>query len=404
MFHLLACLALTPCFQEPAPEEPTAAAVAAAEDPWQDPSERFLPIRFGLLLDLFLAFTEKDDSDDAFNELRIRSARLHASAPVDEGTLAFVTLDLGDEGDGAEFTLREAALRIDRLALPGWPERFHLLIGQYYVDLGAWNTVLPGEFAAPQLDGFRRIYLGGNLAARGIAAHHLIPSRDLRLRWSLGFASELEGHDPDARDFGAPPPDGPDASGRAGFHNWAVTGRAEAVRFFADDRSARAGASVLYSPAELRTTALPGGAAIRDEERHFLGGLDFGYRRQFGPERAHQLTLELWLDDDHYRSVAPSVLRSERERGEALLYTYQHDAAWSLGGLWSRFDQPGPEAAADGHYHAIWSGHRLSDRNRVAIFLTHTNPGPGAQKWYTVGAQWTIELGARRAESRRDWN
>lgn len=403
MFHLLACLILAPRFQEPAADV-GAPAAAAAQNPWQDPFERAEPLRFGLLLDLFLAFTEKDDSDDAFNELRIRSARLHASAPVDEGTLAFATVDLGDAGDGAQFTLREAALRIDRLSGSAWPERFHLLIGQYYADLGAWNTVLPGEFAAPQLDGFRRIYLGGNLAARGIEAHHRVPLRDLRLRWSLGFASELEGHDLDAREFGAPAADGAPASGRAGFHNWAVTGRAEALRQFGGGRSARIGGSVLYSPAEIRTTTLPGDAVIRDEERHVLGGLDFGYRHQVGPERAHQLTLELWLDDNHYRTVAPSVLRTERERGEALLYTYQHDAAWSLGGLLSRFDEPGPDAADAGHYHALWSGYRISARNRVTIFLTHTNPGPGEQKWYTVGAQWTIELGTRRAESRRDWN
>ena len=378
--------------------------VEESQDPWQNPAQLLSPLEFGLMLDFFAAFTEKADSDEAYNEVRIRSARMHLRAPVDAHTQAWTTMDFGDTGSGAEFQLREAALRVDRLPLPGWPERFHLLVGQYYADLGPWNTVLPGEFFAPQMDGFRRLYLGGNLAARGIEAHHLIPMRNARLRWSLGFASEFEGHNPDANDFGIPATASLTPFGRSGLRNWAGTGRVEGVWYLGDGRSARAGGSLLYSPGEVKFTEVPGFGVMRDETEHVLGGVDFGYRQELSPERAHEVSLELWMDDSEYRVGTPSVLVGESEAGQSLLYRYQHDQEWSFGGMLSRFDQPSPGADVDGHYHSLWSSYQLSERNRVTLFLTHTNPAQGEQKWFTVGAQWTIELGVQRDAARRTWD
>lgn len=381
-----------------------AAPSAAIQDPWQDPDAWLKGLEFGLLLDFFTAFTEKADSDDAFNEVRVRSARLHARAPVDASTTAFVTMDYGDPGDGAEFSLREAALRVERLPLPGWPERFHLLVGQYFADLGPWNTVLPGEFAAPQLDGFRRLYLGGNLAARGVEAHHEILRRDWKLRWSLGLAGELEGQNLDANEFGIPTASAVTPFGRSGFRNWAGNGRVEARWDLSGGRAVRAGASALYAPEEVKYTTVPGFGVMRDEANHYLGGLDVGYRHPVGPDRFHEFSAEIWVDDDQYRVGTPSTLVDERELGGSLLYTYQHDREWSFGGQYSQFDQPSPGVDLDGHFHSIWASYRLSAGNRVTFFLTHTNPAQYEQKWFTVGAQWTVELGAKRAESRRTWN
>ncbi len=374
------------------------------QDPWEDPRLSFSGLEFGLLLDFFAAFTEKADSDDSFNEVRIRSARFHMRAPVDENTSLWTTMDFADPGDGTEFVLREAAIRVERLPLPFWPERTSLKVGQYYADIGRWNTVLPGEFAAPQLDGFRRLYLGGNLAVRGVELHHFIPLRDLRVRWSLGFAGEMEGHDLDANEFGIPPDTTNTPFGRSGIRNWVATGRAEGIWDLSSEHSVRGGLSMLYVPGQVTYTSVPGFGIMRDETSRMTGGLDLGYRWQPSEHRAHEVALELWLDDRDYRVGSPSVLVGEEERGETLTYEYTHDRNWSFGGLFSRFDEPTPGTEVDGHYHSIWSSYRLSSGNRFTLFLTHTNPAPGEQKWYTVGGQWTIEVGARREDSRRTWN
>lgn len=383
------------------PRLPWEAAHLAGQDPWRDPATQAPPVEFGMAFDFFAAFTEKDGSDDAFNELRVRSARAHLGAPLDPHTAVWALLDWGDHGDGGEFLLREAALRVDRLPLPVWPERFHLLVGQYYVDLGPWNTLLPGEFLAPQYDGFRRLYLGGNLSARGVEAHHLIPLRQGRLRWSAGLASELEGHPLDANEFGVPTAAGTASFGRTGLRNWSATGRVEGVWRRGGGDALRAGISGLHSPGAVLLTEVPGYGVIRDEEPRTLAGVDLGWRRETGPDRAHELVLELWADDSSYRTGVPSALTEETETGQSIHYFYQHDARWSGGALMSLFEQPSPGADLDAHYHALWAGYRISPANSVRLFFTHTNPAPYEQKWYTLGVEWTVEFGSvrRRAPS-----
>lgn len=403
----------TPQAATGAPEDsglPTAAPVAApvqeppAPDPWRNPDLGLERFEIGILLDLFLAFTEKTDSEGAFNELRVRSARLHAAAAVDEATEARLALDWGDPGDGGEFQLLEAAVVADSLPIPGWPDGLRLQAGQYLADLGPWNGLLPGELPAPQLDGFRRMFLGGNLLARGLEAHHSSAFRSGSWRWSLGLASEVEGYDADANEFGIVPAPAITPKGRASVRSWAATGRLEGVWRIDSEQSWSAGASLLHVPEERKYTDVPGAGVVRDMERHTLGGVDFGWERRSGPDRSHLATLELWLDDDVYRVAAPGApgaLVGDRSLGEALTYVYQHDAWWSLGGCFSLFDLPTPGDPQRGSFHTVWAGYRISRNHRVALFLTHTNPGRSEQKWYTVGAEWTIEVGARRSGARR---
>lgn len=383
------------------------AAPAAAQEPaqrpwWEDDGEQLSRIEYGLLFDFFLAFSEKKDSDDAFNEMRVRGAQLHLRAPVDETARLYATMDFADAGDGSEWVLREAAARIDDLPIPFWPDNFHLLIGQYYADLGAWNGVLANEFPAPQLDGVRRAFLGGNLAARGIEAHHLIPMRAWTLRWSAGLAGELEGQDVDFNDLNPTPVAQPDAFGRYGFRNWAAHGRVEGQWELGDGLGLRAGVSALGVPNEVQFTDTPTGV-VRDETNHLLAGLDLGLRWEPTPGQVHEVSAELWRDENEYRSGTPTQLVDEQERGEWAMYELTFDDRWSAGAMLSRFDQLGLGPDRDAHYHSVWGTHRFSAVNEVTLFLTHTNPGPAEQKWYTFGAQWVLSIGARRDTGHRRW-
>ncbi len=401
---------VAPPQQEPSAQDDGGFASALArlsgQQPWwEDGEEQLSRLDFGLLFDFYSAFSEKDDSDDAYNEVRVRSAMLHARAPVDETASVYATMDFADPGDGAEFVLREAAARIHSLPLPFWPANFHLLVGQYYADLGAWNTVMAHEFPAPQLDGVRRTFLGGNLAARGVEAHHFIPLRNWNLRWSLGLASEVEGQDVDANDFGLVVDDDPAAFDRFGFHNWTWTGRVESQWDLGGERTLRAGVSGLVVPNEVRFTTVPGLGVARDEATHWMLGFDTGFRWELSEgERAHEVSLEVWLDDNEYRIGTPGTLVGEQERGEWLMYEFTLDRNWSFGGLASRFDQPSVGADLDGHYHALWSSYRFSNVNEFSLFFTHTNPAPGEQKWYSIGGEWVLSVGATRDVGHRRWN
>jgi hypothetical protein len=309
-------------------------------------------------------------------------------------------MDFADTGDGSEFVLREAAARVDELPLPFWPDNFHLLVGQYYADLGSWNTVLANEFPAPQLDGVRRTFFGGNLAARGVEAHHLLPMRDWSLRWSLGLAGEVEGQDVDRNDLDPVPDPVLDAFGRSGFNTWSANGRAEAQWRVRRGLDLRAGASALATPNEVQF-ASSGSGTIRREVNHVLAGMDGGVRWTLGAW-THEVSAELWYDDSEYPG-AGGALVSEAERGEWLMYQLSTGRPWSGGVLLSRFDVPGLGPDADAHYHSVWGAYSFSAVNQVRLFLTHTNPAPGEQKWYTVGAEWVLSIGASRDTGHRRW-
>lgn len=370
---------------------------------WEDGDEQLSRLEFGLLFDFFTAFTEKLDSEDSFNEVRVRSAQLHLRAPVDSTASLYATMDFTDPGTGSTFVLREAAANIEDLPLPFWPDNFHLLIGQYYADLGAWNTTLANEFPGPQLDGARRSFFGGNLAVRGLEAHHLIPMRDWNFRWSLGLASEVEGQNVDGNEFGAAPSSAADGFGRFGIQNWAANGRAEAQWDVGDDVGLRAGVSALAIPNEVRFTTVPGLGVARDEVHHLLTGVDAGWRWQPSPEQAHEVSLEVWVDKDEFRSGAPATLVSDSSRGEWLMYDWTMDQHWSVGGLLSHFGQPGLDADNGAHYHAVWGSYRFSSVNEVTLFVSHTNPEAGEQKWYAIGAEWVLSIGATRDTGHRRW-
>jgi hypothetical protein len=387
--------------QEPVPQDAALPAGREQEPWWEQGDEMDLPIDFGLVFDFFAAFSEKSNSANSYNELRVRSAQLHFFAPVDEVASLFATADFADPGDGGDFVLREAAARIQHLPLPIWPQNFHLLVGQYFADLGAWNTVLANEFPAPQLDGVRRAYLGGNLAARGIEAHHSLPFRDGNFRWSLGLASEVEGQNVDANEYGVPADPAAPAGGRYGISNATATGRTEMKWFLGADSTLRLGASGLYAPNEVLTTSVPGTGTVRDETTHWLGGFDAGYRWQVSEEASHEFSFEMWLDDSEYRVGTPSTLVEERGRGEWLMYEYVMNRNWSFGGLVSRFEQPTALEQADASYDSLWASYRFSPANRFSFFVTHNNPAPGEEKWYSVGGQWVFALGAPRQSGRR---
>lgn len=399
-----------PMGQEPPVTDVEAEALSAwlAEDgpEWDSPTGRFLrDMSFGLTLDLFAEFTEREDSIEEFNDLRIRSAQINFASPVYGTGHAFATLDFSDGGDGSDFVLREAGAWIEDFAGDFVPGRMDAQVGKYLADLGAWNTVMANEFAAPSLDGVRRSFLGGNMVMTGAELHHGMPIEDGYFRWSAGLAGDVEGQDVDMFGNGLDST-GPAGVGRRGFSNWAGTARASLQLNFGSGMKGRVGASAYYAPEQPIFTDLGGGSTERLDARNTLRGFDAGFIWEVPDStQSHELSVELWISDAEFRSGA-GTLADDESRGEWAMYEFVYDARWSAGALLSRNDVLGIAGPIDNDasYHSGFLTYSVNESNRFSMFMTHTNPGYVQEKFFTVGAQWVFDLGAKRANSIARWH
>jgi len=398
-----------PSNQEPEVSDVEAEALAAwlAEDgpEWDSPTARFVrEMSFGMTLDFFAEFTEKEGSIEEFNDLRVRSAQLNFASPVFGTGHAFATLDLADGGAGADFILREAGAWVEDFAGDFIPGRMDLQVGKYFADLGAFNTVMANEFAAPSLDGVRRSFFGGNLAITGVELHHGLHIQDGYLRWSLGFAGDVENQDVD--EFGNGIDDSSDiAVGRRGIDNWAGTARVNLQLNFGSGMSGRLGASAYFTPEQPIFTDLGGGAVERIDADNNIHGIDGGFIWVVPDSTAsHEVSFELWINDSQYRD-APDSLVSDDSRGEWAMYEFVYDPNWSAGALFSRHDVLGLQAIdSDASYHSAFVTYSVNDNNRFTLFGTHTNPGYSLEMFFTIGGQWVFDLGAKRDNSISRWH
>ena len=397
-----------PVNQEPDQADIEAEALAAwlAEDgpEWDSPTGQFVrDMSFGLTLDLMAEFTEKEDSIEEYNDMRMRSAQMHFASPVMGTGHAFATLDLSDGGNGSDLLLREAGVWVEDFAGDFLPGRLDAQVGKYLADLGAWNTVMAHEFPAPSLDSTRRSFLGGNLVMTGVELHHGMPIQDGWFRWSAGLAGDVESHDADEFANGVSAST-VDPVGRRGFSNWAGTARASLQLNFGSGMSGRAGSSLYYAP-EMPIFTEVGGSVERLDAHNHLRGIDLGFVWAVPDStQSHELSFELWVNDSQYRASA-DTLRGDKARGEWLMYQFVYDARWSAGALFSRHDVLGLSLMdIDAAYHSGFLTYSVNENNRVTFFLTHTNPGFSLEKFFTVGGQWTIDLGAKRDNSVSRWN
>lgn len=399
-----------PWLQEPEFTDAEAEALAAwlgdGSPDWDTPTGRFLQnLELGMNLDLIAEFTEKRGSVEEYNDLRVRSAQLNFASPVAGIGRAFFTLDLADGGDGSDLILREAGALMHDIAGGYLPGRVDLRVGKYLADLGAWNTVFANEFPAPSLDGTRRAFLGGNLVMSGAELHHQVPFADGVFRWSLGLAGDTESQDVDRFGNGLDSDPAITPFGRRGAANWTATMRGNLQFDLGDGMRARFGASGLYAPEEILFTDLGGGVTEREEVRHSLVGVDAGFLYEIpNSEQSHEVSIEVWLNDSQFRDPGGAYVADE-SRGSWALYRFVYDPQWSAGALFSRTDVLGLSTVdLDASYHSGFLTYNFSGQTRVTGFVTHSNPGQIAEKFFTVGAQLTMDLGASRDNAIPRWN
>jgi len=352
--------------------------------------------RFGLTADLVVVFTEAADGWDEFNRLRLRGARLDVAADVDRNTSLFASLEAGDVTvDG--LLLREAGVQVGGFGGGRFLQGLSLRAGRFYADLGTWNTVLPDALPAPDANYVQRTLFGGNLALTGAALHHELPFGWGRFRWSAGIGSQAES---DGVEVARPEDPAPQGFGRRNFDTTTSTGRAVLQVDLAEDLSWRFGGSMLYTPEETLFYDDGAGNILRAQRERTVWGFDAGvlYRLP-GSQSWHEFAFEIWIDDGE--DVAGT---SDPRRGEALLYRVVQDEHWSFGVELARVDMPqsvgtDPHASA----HQVFVGYAFSPGNRLTLSSGHVNPGPGEQKYFTVGLEWTLEAGATRGAGIPRW-
>lgn len=395
--------------QEPGQEDAEAEALSAwlndGAPGWDTPTGRFLrELELGMSLDLIAEFTEKLDSVEEYNDLRIRSAQLNFASPVAGIGRAFITLDFSDGGNGMDVVVREAGALIEDIA-PVLPYgKMSLRVGKYAADLGAWNTVYANEFPAPSLDGTRRALFGGNLVLSGVELHHAVPHDFGNLRWSFGLGMDSESQDVDAFGNGLDTDPALMPSGRRGAVNWAGTLRASSTFEHGSGMRSRFGVSGFYAPEEAMFTVV-GAATERAEVHHTMYGFDAGFLYEVpNSDQKHELSVEIWVNDSQFRDGVGNYV-SDESRGEWALYEFTYDPRWSIGALFSRNDVLGLDTLdLDASYHSGFLTYHFTPQNRVSVFLTHTNPQQIEEKYFTVGAQLTMDLGASRANALPRWH
>ena len=388
--------------EEAAPQQSSALSewLKSRSDDWQSSVSRQQSAKFGLQADMFMAVTEKADAFDQFNRLRLRSLVLNAQQNLNFGAL-FGTLAIGDYDDFSEVVVAQLGVLLTDISL-GLPGTTDLQIGRYFADVGAFNSYLPADFAAPHLDGVRRSFLGGNMSLLGLELQNNAYLNNGHFHFSLGVASERQSLDFD--NFATASVTGSNANQRFSAENWLATSRASIQFDLNDSNSMRIGATAIMSPAEVvfNDTGLAEPERTEIEHNNFGGELGFVFNT--GTDRSHELAFEIWADDRQYLDEFGQYPYS-LSRGEWGMYQFNYDAKWSLGALASRYDALGFSEFGDddAHHHSAWLSYSPDFGGDVTFFGTHTNPGQTIEKYFTVGMSFNLNFGRSQTRGYSRW-
>ena len=370
-------------------------------DDWQSNVGSKQSAKFGLQADMFMAITEKADAFEQFNRLRMRSLVFNAQQDLDFGVL-FGTFAIGDYDDFDEVVVSQLGIMLTDIGL-GLPGTADLQIGRYFADVGAFNSYLPADFAAPHLDGVRRSFLGGNLSLLGLELQNNAYLNNGHFHFSVGVASERQSLDFD--NFDTNSVTGSNSDQRFSAENWLATSRASMQFDFNGSHSMRIGATAILSPAEIvfNDTGLAEPERAEIEHNNFGGELGFVFNT--GTDRSHELAFEIWTDDRQYLDEVSGAYPYSLSRGEWGMYQFNYDATWSLGALASRYDARGLSEFADddAHHHSAWLNYSPNFGGDVSLFGTHTNPGQGQEKYFTVGMAFSLDFGRSQTRGYSRW-
>ncbi|MGY8759168.1 MAG: hypothetical protein ACKVJZ_07355, partial [Planctomycetota bacterium] len=338
---------------------------------------------------------------EQFNRLRMRSLVFNAQQDLDFGVL-FGTFAIGDYDDFDEVVVAQLGIMLTDIGL-GLPGTTDLQIGRYFADVGAFNSYLPADFAAPHLDGVRRSFFGGNLSLLGLELQNNTSLDNGHFHVSVGVASDRQSFDFD--NFSPASVTGSNANQRFSAENWLATSRASMQFDFNDSHSMRIGATAILSPAEVVFNDTGLAELEREEIEHNNFGGELGFVFNTGTDRSHELAFEVWADDSQYFDESSGAYPYSLSRGEWGMYQFNYDATWSLGALASRYDALGLSELDDddAHHHSAWLSYSPNFGGDVSLFGTHTNPGQGQEKYFTVGMAFSLDFGRSQARGYSRW-
>ena len=368
---------------------------------WQSNASLQQSAKFGLQADMFMAITEKADAFDQFNRLRLRSLVFNAQQNLSFGVL-FGTFAIGDYDDFDEVAVSQLGVMLTDIDWFGLPGTTDLQIGRYFADVGAFNSYLPADFAAPHLDGVRRSFLGGNLSLLGLELQNNAYLNNGHFHFSIGVASERQSLDFD--NFETASVTGSNVDQRFSAENWLATTRASMQLDLNSSNYMRIGATAISSPAEVVFNDIGLAEPERAEIEHNNFGGELGFVFNTGDDRSHELAFEVWIDDRQYRDSSGAYPYS-LSRGEWGMYQFNYDAKWSLGALASRYDALGFSEFADdaAHHHSAWVSYSPNFGGDVTFFGTHTNPGQLQEKYFSVGMSFSLNFGRSQQRGYSRW-
>ncbi|MBK9385450.1 MAG: hypothetical protein IPN34_11630 [Planctomycetes bacterium] len=347
------------------------------------------------VLDFSASASTLDDSWEDYDQLRFRVGEIGMAAELDPYARAYAVFEFEEE----EAHVAEFAGIFDLARIAEYSNgRFKA--GRYFLDLDPLNRQHEHEYAFVQQPAVKIEMFGGNSLGNGIEYHDWFPVGDSPLRFSLGVASSVEGHNHTEAGGEHHDDDEAEPFGSRGFEDLAYTARVAWNTDLSQDDRLTIGGSVFYAP-RLREFELDPGPpeeTVAHDTRKLIEELDLSLQRNTPQGTGFTFTTAVFALQGRFVDEATDTRFDESSFGGYSWYENRFHLQWGAGVAfdWSQSSTDNDQKLYQYSAFLNWypsETHRL----RLQYQYSDTDPFDGAryqQDFHAVFLQWTVVLGS----------
>lgn len=341
------------------------------------------------------ASTLKDGYED-YDQFRLRVGEIGLAAELDPYARAYAVVEFSEEN--AE--LAEFAGIFDLARVIEYSNgRFK--VGRYFLDLDPLNRHHEHEYAFIHQPAVKMEMFGGNAVGNGIEYHDWFPVGDAPLRFSLGIASNVEGHSHTER---APDHHHDDEEaepfGQRSFADLAYTARLAYNFDLGPEDRMTIGGSVFYAPRMREFELDPGPPEVTEahDTRKLIESLDFSIQRNTPQGTGFNLTAALFAQQGRFFDEDTDSRFNESSYGAYAWYENRFHIQWGVG-IALDWTQNSFDHTKDLYQYSAFLNWYPSQTHRLRLQYQYTDTDPFegarfAQDFHAVFLQWTIVMGA----------
>jgi hypothetical protein len=348
------------------------------------------------VLDFSASASTLDDGWEDYDQFRFRVGEIGMAAELDPYARAYAVFEVEEEGaEVAEFA------GIFDLARVAESSNGRFKVGRYFLDLDPLNRQHEHEYAFVHQPAVKIEMFGGNALGNGIEYHDWVPVGDSPLRFSLGIASDVEGHNHTERGGGHEhDEDEVEPFGSRGFEDLAYTARVAWNTDLSQDDRLTIGGMVFYAP-RMREFELDPGlpeVTVAHDTRKLIESLDLTLQRNTPQGTGFTFTTAVFAQQGRFVDEATDARFDEVSYGGYAWYENRFDIQWGAGIAFD-WTQSSTDDDRKLYQYSAFLNWYPSDTHRLRLQYqyTDTDPFDGArfeQDFHAVFLQWTIVLGA----------